>query len=78
MGVYSDIDLLVVLPDQVDRRLFMKQFYKNRTRIAHPLDIVFKNKNEVFDSTKANESFFLQAIKEDLVEIYPNWKLHGQ
>jgi len=74
-GIYSDIDLAVYLPENVDLSKFRSRFYRERKRIKRPLDIIFRKK---YDFIVQEES---SPIDEEInfsgIEVYPNWSFNG-
>lgn len=71
---YSDLDIAVYLDDSIDRNNFKKEFYKTRTRIKRPADLLFKKKSDLLIESNMPID---QQIKQDGVEVYPEWKLNG-
>lgn len=71
MTTHSDIDLLIVLDGTIDKKKFRHDFYKIKRPIGKAVDVIFKNNSEL------NDSFFIDAIQSDLIELFPNWKLDG-
>lgn len=71
---YSDLDLAVYLDNNIDRAEFKKTFYKSRTRIKRPVDILFKKKSEL---NLPEDSPINEQIQKDGIELYPDWKLNG-
>lgn len=72
--VFSDIDLAVILDDQTDKKSFIKEFYKPRTLIKTPVDIIFRHRSEF--NQKQTDNMIDQEIASTGVEIYPTWKLN--
>jgi predicted nucleotidyltransferase len=74
-GTYSDIDLAVILPDDVDKKSFRKKFYLQRTAISIPVDFIFRNQSEFKNPNPENPVD--DEILSKGVEIYPTWSFHG-
>jgi predicted nucleotidyltransferase len=74
--VTSDIDLAVIIPDQLNMKQFVNDFYKNRSRIGIAVDFIFRKHSE-FESN-SNKSPIIDIIKEEGIEIFPNWSLNDK
>lgn len=72
MTIGSDIDLLVVVDKSLDKKEFRKSFYKIKRPIGRAVDIIFK-----YESEMTENSYFIESVQSDLVEVFPNWKLNG-
>jgi predicted nucleotidyltransferase len=71
---YSDLDIAVYLEDSGNLSEFKKSFYKLRTRIKRPVDILFKKKSEL---NKLGDTPINEQIQKDGIELYPDWKFNG-
>ena len=47
MGPHSDLDVLVVVPDGVDRRATARAAYRNMIGLGHPTDIVVATESDL-------------------------------
>lgn len=65
----SDIDILVLLDDSLDKKIFKHDFFHSKKIYKHPVDYIFKYSHE-FES----ESFLLsEIIEKEGIELYPRW-----
>lgn len=70
---FSDYDIAVVIPDNVDKKKFRSDFYAQRTKIKYPVDFIFRHKHEISSQSDAN--IINDVIKAEGVQIYPLWGL---
>lgn len=68
----SDLDVLFVVPNDENLKNIRAQFYKTKTLLDANIDIVFKTELQ-FNQT---DSMFLDGIRNDLKEVYPEWTLN--
>ena len=68
----SDLDILFVFSNLENISEIQKQFYRTKTLLQTEVDIVFKTE----DTLNNSDSIFLDAVKDELKEVYPNWTLN--
>lgn len=68
----SDLDILFVFSNDENIKDIQKQFYITKTPLKTEVDIIFKTE----DCLKNSDSIFLDTVKGELKEVYPNWNLN--
>ena len=69
MGVHSDLDLLVVMPEGVHRRRTAQRLYREITGLGVPFDIVVATPNDL-EKHKQNVGFIYKSVLKEGKEIY--------
>ena len=69
MGVHSDLDLLVVVPEGVHRRKTAQKLYREITGLGVPFDIVVATPNDL-EKYKQNVGFIYKSVLKEGKEIY--------
>ena len=69
MGVHSDLDLLVVMPEGVHRRRTAQKLYREITGLGVPFDIVVATPNDL-EKHKLNVGLIYKNALEEGKEIY--------
>ncbi len=69
----SDLDLAVIVPDTVLRKDFLNKLYQGGPVSKWPLDLLVFKKSDFERKSQIGGVCF--DIREDGVELYPNWRL---
>lgn len=75
MTTGSDIDLAVILPNKNSTKDFLNTLYSQNDKVSPwPLDLLVFNKS--YFEYKSQIGGVCFEIREDGVELYPNWSLY--
>lgn len=67
--VSSDLDIAVILPDDMSKKKFRKEFYVKRSPINIPVDFIFKHKSEL--EHPSEEDHVADEVRITGKKIYP-------
>jgi predicted nucleotidyltransferase len=67
--VGSDLDIAVVLPNDIDKKVFRKEFYRTKSRLSRPVDFIFFNEDR-FNNPQIDDNFVYE-IRQTGIRIYP-------